>query len=193
MSDTLIIDTMQQAFGQPNNSPQGGFICSGKGLVDLLKDKGDIVGLEIGSDVGDTAHYLLSQLPGLYLHSVDPYVNYVDWNGRDLNERQSVYEGLMDRLKIYSARFQQHRKYSDDAVVDFYENQFDFIFIDGLHTYEQLTKDCANYYKFLKPGGVFAGHDYHAIEGVKRAADEFAVTANKQISIVPNDVWWWVK
>jgi predicted O-methyltransferase YrrM len=44
----------------------------------------------------------------------------------------------------------------DDVVDKVLDNFFDVVFIDGLHTYEQLTKDCANYYSKLKEGGVFA-------------------------------------
>jgi predicted methyltransferase len=73
------------------------------------------------------------------------------------------------------------------------ENHFDVIFIDGLHTYEQLTKDCANYYSKLKDGGVFAGHDYNAIPGVKQAANEFAALYHKEIMFTESDVWYWIK
>ncbi len=63
----------------------------------------------------------------------------------------------------------------------------------GLHTYEQLTKDCANFYSKVKPGGVFAGHDYNAIPGVKKAADEFAAKVGKKILFTECDVWYWIK
>ena len=36
---------------------------------------------------------------------------------------------------------------------------FDVIFIDGLHTYEQVRKDAINSIRFLKPGGYVALHD----------------------------------
>jgi len=36
---------------------------------------------------------------------------------------------------------------------------FDVIFIDGLHTYEQVRKDVINSIRFLKPGGWIALHD----------------------------------
>jgi Methyltransferase domain len=36
---------------------------------------------------------------------------------------------------------------------------FDVIFVDGLHTYEQVRKDVMNSIKFLKPGGFVALHD----------------------------------
>lgn len=36
---------------------------------------------------------------------------------------------------------------------------FDVIFIDGLHTYEQVRKDVINSVRFLRPGGFVALHD----------------------------------
>jgi hypothetical protein len=36
---------------------------------------------------------------------------------------------------------------------------FDIVFIDGLHTYEQVRRDVINSVNFLKPGGYIAMHD----------------------------------
>lgn len=189
MSEYLVIDTSKQNTIQ--NPP--GFKCSGFGLLELLKDKGKICGLEIGCDIAHTTHFLLSNLPNLTLHSVDPYQNYVDWNGNNLNNREEIYQKAMSRLSEFSDRFVHHRKTSDDAVEDFEDNQFDFIFIDGLHTYEQLTKDCNNYYSKVKDGCLFSGHDYTVISEVNRAVKEFAAKKNKEILTCDCDVWYWYK
>ncbi len=39
------------------------------------------------------------------------------------------------------------------------KDKFDVIYIDGLHTYEQVHKDVANAMRFLKPGGSVVLHD----------------------------------
>ena len=52
-----------------------------------------------------------------------------------------------------------HRKTSDDFFIDNTKN-FDVIFIDGLHTYEQCQRDCINSLKFLNPRGVILFHDF---------------------------------
>jgi SAM-dependent methyltransferase len=190
MSETITFNTIEQAFGTKKITT---FKCSGFGLGELIKDLKDPVGLEIGCDIGDTSQFLVESNPRLYLYSIDPYENYVDWNGRPLNEREEVFQTMMKRMEPHTLRFELVRKTSDDAVELFEENMFDFIFIDGLHTYEQLTKDCNNYYKFLKPGGIFSGHDFTAIEGVNRAAKEFAESVNKEILTTECDVWYWYK
>jgi hypothetical protein len=50
------------------------------------------------------------------------------------------------------------RRTSDEF---FYTNKsfFDVVFIDGLHTYDQVRRDIINSIKFLKPGGWIALHD----------------------------------
>ena len=196
MSDTFTIDTVAQAFGQPN--PQfvqqiQDFKPAGYHFVQFMQQMKNPVVLEIGCDIGDTSQFLLDCNEGLKLYTIDPYDDYVDWNGNNLNERQKLYEHVRERFAPYDDRFKLYRLTSDDAVDEFQKEFFDFIFIDGLHTYDQLSKDCANYYSKLKPGGIFAGHDYTVIEGVNRAVNEFAAKHEKQILQGDCDTWFWIK
>ena len=188
MNDVITFNTETQAFGQQNQ-----FKCSGYGLGAMVAKMKEPKVLEIGCDVGDTTQFLLESNPDLLLIGIDPYENYTDWNGNPLHEREQCFNGFMQRVGPYVDRFALIRDYSDKAHDVLEENFFDLIFIDGLHTYEQLTKDCANFYSKLKTGGVFAGHDYNAIPGVKQAADEFAQKMGKQILITECDVWYWIK
>ena len=73
------------------------------------------------------------------------------------------------------------------------DSSLDFVFIDGLHTYEQVTKDMNNYYDKVKPGGIFSGHDYRAIECINKAVNDFASLKNKQILETNCDVWYWIR
>lgn len=168
--------------------------CSGYGLIELLKNKGPIKGLEIGCAEGTTTEFLLRELPQLTLWSIDPYEDYVDWNGNNLNKLNEKFITTMNNLKIYNDRFKLIRKYSDDAIKDFEDNFLDFIFIDGLHTYEQVKKDCENFYSKVKSGGLFSGHDYNNIKEVRDAVKEFAIKQGlKTIHSTNYDVWYWWK
>lgn len=189
MNDTITFNTETQLYTRPTPN----FKCSGYGLGAMIAQITKPSVLEIGCDIGDTTQFLLDSNPECYLIGVDPYENYVDWNGNNLNEREAVYERFMNRLKGYSNRFNLIRKYSDDAAATAALPDFDVVFIDGLHTYEQLTKDCASFYHLVKPGGIFAGHDFTAIEGVNRAAKEFALSVGKEILTTESDVWYWIK
>jgi hypothetical protein len=186
MSEYITFNTTVQQAHNPHK-------CSGFGLGYLLKDKQNPIGVEIGCSEADTTKFLLDVNPSLKITSIDPYVNYVDWNGRQLNDRQEFFESVMRKLAPYSDRFTMIRDFSDNVVDTFEDESLDFIFIDGLHTYEQVKKDCENYYSKVKPGCIFAGHDYTAIEGVNRAVVEFAKSVGKQILTTECDVWYWYK
>jgi len=54
------------------------------------------------------------------------------------------------------------------ASKKFKENEFNFIFLDGDHSFEAVTEDVIHWYPKLKSGGIFAGHDY-AWESVREA------------------------
>lgn len=168
---------------------------SGRGIYDLVAKDQNIIGLEIGVDVGDTADFMLEMLPMLTLHGIDPYLGYIDWNGSDLNQKQRNWceETANQVLLQYGERYILHKDTSDNLVDSFEDGMFDYIFIDGLHTYEQVLLDCQNYYAKLKSGGVFAGHDYRAIAGVRKAADEFAASVGATILETEIDVWYWIK
>ena len=166
---------------------------SGMGLVDLLKNKKELIGLEIGCYAGQNANYLLENMNIKELHGVDPYIQYIDWNGGLTCHPEDTAENQANqRLSSYS-NFIKHKKTSDDCVTDFENEMFDFIFIDGLHTVDQVLKDCRNYYSKLNPGGIFSGHDYTLITGVNQAVTQFAKEVNKQIQTMPTDSWYWIK
>lgn len=167
--------------------------ASGYGIIELISKVENPIGIEIGTDVGETASYLLSNRNDLFLHCVDPYINYIDWNGNNLNDRISIYEQMIKNLEPYKDRYSLYKKTSDSALESFEDESFDFIFIDGLHIYEQVLKDCQNYYSKVKKDGLFCGHDFNAIQGVNKAVLEFADSVGKKIYTTYNDVWYFYK
>jgi hypothetical protein len=65
---------------------------------------------------------------------------------------------------------------SDEAANFATENKIekiDFVYIDGLHTFEQVKKDIENFLPFLNKPKIIGGHDYHIHwEGVKTAIEQ---------------------
>lgn len=69
--------------------------------------------------------------------------------------------------------------WGDSAAFDWDEHgPFDFILIDGCHTYEYAVSDTRNALRVLRPGGAIVWHDYGMLEDVSRAVDE----CSRQIS-----------
>lgn len=169
-------------------------LVSAQGLPALLEKNAPIVGLEIGVSEGETSEYLLMLCPTLTLHGVDPYINYYDWNPEwGILDQESMYPHVVARFAPYNKRMNLHKLKSDEAAPLFTDNMFDFIFIDGLHEYDQVLKDCQNYYSKVKEGGIFSGHDFNAIPGVQKAVKEFADSVNKEIFFIEKDVWYFYK
>lgn len=52
-----------------------------------------------------------------------------------------------------------NRRVTSDAFFERNTVPFDVIFLDGLHTYDQLHRDVENALKWLRPGGFIAIHD----------------------------------
>lgn len=173
-----------------------------KGLAPYIKRLGDgLVGVEIGTCRAESTSFLLEKCPNIIkLYTIDPYKAYNDWNG-EIN--QKVIDKFMmvaqENLKQYGDRVQMIRETSSDAakkiksITD--KEEFDFIFVDGDHSYEATLADCEAYYPLLKKGGFFCGHDYSSIEAVKNAVTDFRKkhNINAPINLSTNSAFFWYK
>lgn len=151
------------------------------------------VGIEIGVDRGKTSAYLLEKIPNLFLYGVDPYQPYQDYFAK-IDFTDQMFAITTRSLAKYANRFHLHRMTSDEAASKFEDESMDFIFIDGGHTEEQVLKDCLNYYPKLKKGGLFCGHDYHAIPTVAAGVNRFCKSLGlTEIQGGRQDMWYFWK
>jgi hypothetical protein len=72
-----------------------------------------------------------------------------------------LFDAVMARRKVGvdPARGGTHRQTSDDFFAAWTGGDFDVVFIDGLHTYDQVRRDLVNALGRLKPCGWIAIHD----------------------------------
>lgn len=164
----------------------------GEDIPEIIKGIENPVGVEIGVAEGTTTEYLLQTLPTLKLSGVDSYPVYIDWNDTQPNGEKN-YTEMLNKVQPYLDRYEHLYEDSDNAVSEFDDESLDFVFIDGLHTYNQVLKDCQNYYPKIKKGGFIIGHDFARIEGVNKAVREFANSIGKEISNAKQDLWYWQK
>jgi hypothetical protein len=87
------------------------------------------------------------------LHGLE---NYLEIGCQENNLFHSV--TAMRKTGVDPERGGTHRMTSDQFF-DQNNKKFDFIFIDGMHTYEQVHVDIENSIKVLNPGGWIAVHD----------------------------------
>jgi hypothetical protein len=128
--------------------------------------------IEIGSYAGDSTEFFTNHFKSVL--SVDPHLNNYDPNDPacyhlDFNEVYNIFKKRIDNISNIS----HIRKTSDDAYFDLIDQKFDFVYIDGLHTYDQVKKDIFNYKNLINQGGFIGGHDYQPRwVGVVKAVDE---------------------
>lgn len=70
---------------------------------------------------------------------------------------------------------------------------FDWIYLDGDHTYKHVRAELDLYWDLVRPGGILCGHDYVVtgehpsqpgfVYGVKQAVDEFTTENNLPFSL----------
>ena len=175
---------------------------SNKGLVPYIKRHGEnLKGIEIGTCRAESTAYFLEKCPNIdLLTTIDPYKGYQDWNGEITQEVLDKFMAVAQKnLKPFGERVQMIRETSLDAATKIKtitdSAEFDFIFVDGDHSYEATLADCEAYYPLLKKGGLFCGHDYSSIDAVYRAVNDFR-DKNKitsPINLSTNSTFFWYK
>jgi len=137
-----------------------------QGLEDLIlhiqkhSDTKNMTMVEIGSYAGESTVIFAKHFKNVI--AIDPFMNDYDPNDITCNymELTNVHTIFNKAIQPFD-NIQHIHKTSDDAIADLIEQKFDFIYIDGLHTYDQIKKDIRNYYPLINKGGFIGGHDYH--------------------------------
>jgi predicted O-methyltransferase YrrM len=149
-----------------------------QGLKDLIKyvnnfsDTKEMTMIEIGSYAGESTEIFAKNFKQVI--AIDPFENDYDSNDVTCNymDLTDVYYKFISVIENYENVI-HIRKTSDDAIEDLKNTKVDLVYIDGLHTYEQVKKDIENYKNLLEEDGFICGHDYHEVwEGVVKAIDE---------------------
>ena len=118
---------------------------------------------EVGTDRGDFARHILATCAPDELHLLD-----LDFS-------------FLDPAVAEDARVVLHNGLSDQALRQFPDAHFDWIYIDGDHSYAGASKDADAAASKVKPGGYLVFNDFaHADQnlgayGVHRAVVDFAL------------------
>lgn len=134
--------------------------------------------VEIGVWQGMSLAYLVDRVKNkkITVWGIDTFMG--DPNNQ--NEQNLIKNGQLNLLEITKANFANLGitnglnliiKDSIEAATMFYDDECDFVFIDGGHEYEQVIKDIEAWYPKVKPGRILAGHDINA-DSVERAVRE---------------------
>ena len=142
------------------------------GILEMIKElpnKGTMI--EIGTFTGESTVLFGDHFEKVI--GIDPMLQ--DYDPQDPTSKfnfNEVLEMFNERTKSYD-NISLIQKTSDDALGKLTGRTFDFIYIDGIHQYENVKRDIINYLPMVKKGGVIGGHDYGpSWPGVKQAVDE---------------------
>jgi hypothetical protein len=130
-----------------------------EGLAALFAELEFNWGAEIGVDQGLYSEVLCKANPNLELYGIDSwkaYKGYTDYTSQ--SHIDANHADALKRLATYRCTIVQ--KFSMDAVKDFADQYFDFVYIDASHEFLHVTEDIFYWSRKVKPGGILAGHDY---------------------------------
>lgn len=141
---------------------------------------------EIGSYLGRSTRAMADNATG-WIYAVDtwkgtigdenfPKEPYPDYFFKEFtrNLGDHLWNGVVTAVRMTS--LEAAAKFAKDGV------RFDFIFLDGDHSYESIKNDILAWRPLLREGGTIAGHDFDSFyDGVVRAVREL-------IAPVPNQV-----
>lgn len=145
-----------------------------RGLLDLISElPNNISMIEIGCYAGESTKMFLESGKISKLYAIDPYFeNYDPLDPYAMAYKMSdVKQSFIENVVNKYSQVEFLNVTSEEAMNKFQEKSLDFIYIDANHQYEFVKKDL-EFKKFIKDGGIIAGHDYISHAGVKRAVDE---------------------
>lgn len=141
----------------------------------------DGIGVELGVAKGVYSEIILQNSKLKTLYSVDRWSDH---------HNEEEYINTRIRLSPYGDRSIIMRETFADAVLKFPDGFFDFIYIDGYaHTGQLNGQTLYEWYPKLKPGGVFAGHDYSPTwQPTIDAVDLFCNKYDKKLVVIGSGV-----
>jgi hypothetical protein len=164
---------------------EAGILPTRNDLPEFLNRRGlDDTGVEVGVKRGLFSEVILSSWRGRRLISVDPWLaasrkEYQDVSNVTQATHERFYDETVRRLGTFGDRSEIWRMTSAEGAARIEPHMLDFVYLDARHDYDAVKQDLELWFDKIRPGGVFAGHDYfdgrrpQGMFGVKSAVDEF--------------------
>lgn len=152
-------------------------------LASLFAELKFKTGAEIGVCSGEYSEVLCKANPELNLLCIDPWTAYLSpWNFKVSERRaEARYQTAKERLAPYK-NVQFIRKTSMEAVKDVPDKSLHFVYLDGLHDFDNAMMDLISWVPKVKIGGIVSGHDYWNMYGGQVPAVVDAYTRAHQIN-----------
>jgi hypothetical protein len=160
-------------------------------MLDDMKPKGKVTGVEVGFWKGDFGQMMLEKNERLHWYAVDPYFEF-GRKKRKQPEWDAIFGRVMKKMEVFGKRFHMVRMPSHEGVKKI-PRKVNLVFIDGNHDLDVVYEDIRLYEKRIWKGGILSGHDY--THRVGPAVDEYVRKFNRKMfldtSFDPCGVFWW--
>jgi predicted O-methyltransferase YrrM len=151
-----------------------------------VPDGGTII--ELGVAAGEFAAELLAENPAITYIGIDRWSDHHD---------EAEMQLAMSDLWQWRDRVGFHRMTFTEALPIFPHGYADMVYCDGYaHTGQEGGQTLEDWYPVVKPGGIFAGHDYcPEYQPTVDAVDAFCVRHGLELSIIDDGKHpsWWVR
>lgn len=133
-------------------------------LAQLFAELGFKRGAEIGVAEGNYSEILLKANPDCELLLIDPWHHYSDNpQGKSKEKHEFAYNEMLRKVKDYR-NVKVCMDYSMNAVDDFDDDYFDFVYVDGNHLFDYVIQDLVRWSTKVRSGGIVSGDDYYALD-----------------------------
>jgi len=174
-------------------------------LINLYLGK-DIVGAEIGVGRAENLCTFLQQCPNIKtMYGVDPYKPYNDCLNYPYTNIPVHSYGLKEVeadkiIAFHNIKFSGFRdkvifleETSENAIEKIDDSSLDFLFLDTFTDHKSVVNDINQWYHKVKPGGIFAGHDWQSLL-IQQEINNFRVSNRISNPLSTFDfIWAWIK
>ena len=134
-------------------------------VLHLIEGKKDLVIAEIGVFRAESTLAMFKYLDIKKAYLIDPFDidianSYNPHDGTNINLHANLFNETKNKLTKYSSKIEWLLDVSESAYTKILDNELDFIFIDGAHTYDAVYKDLVYYYQKVKMDGIISGDDF---------------------------------
>jgi len=153
----------------------------------IINDNNYKIAVEIGVRNGYFSDSLLKNTKLDVIYAIDP------WTFNEENHAPDTsYYTAKELLGRHKERCQMIRATGNEASFQFYDDYFDFVYLDALHDFDSVYNDCMIWWPKVKSGGILAGHDYVIKEGfgVIEAVDRFVKEKNLELNTIGKQKNW---
>eukprot|EP00667_Euglena_gracilis_P016120 EG_transcript_16810 len=140
------------------------------------------VGAELGVQKGYFASTTLSHWPSCQRYYLvdawQPQENYSEAANVPFHEQEANLVETRKHMQPFGYRTVFLRMFTSEAAKQIPDASLDYVYIDARHDYCGAKEDLLNYWPKVRPGGIFAGHDFYYANNPIHGSNDWSLCQN---------------